>query len=170
VVAIGNAPTAQFRLLEEIDAGAARPALILAFPVGFVGAAESKAELAREPRGVAYVTAARPARRQRDGRGLGQRAARQSRGLRPVTPWLSIVGLGEDGLDGLPAAPRALIAGAETLIGGERHLAMVPPAAPKRLCWTTPLSRTLDAIESRRGRRVCVLATGDPMWFGIASR
>jgi len=56
VVAIGNAPTALFRLLEEIDAGAARPALILAFPVGFVGAAESKAELARDPRGVAYVT------------------------------------------------------------------------------------------------------------------
>ena len=56
VVAIGNAPTALFRLLEEIDAGAPRPALILAFPVGFVGAAESKAELARDPRGVAYVT------------------------------------------------------------------------------------------------------------------
>jgi precorrin-8X/cobalt-precorrin-8 methylmutase len=56
VVAIGNAPTALFRLLEEIDAGAPRPALILAFPVGFVGAAESKAELARDPRGVNFVT------------------------------------------------------------------------------------------------------------------
>ena len=56
VVAIGNAPTALFRLLEEIDAGAPRPALILAFPVGFVGAEEAKAELLRDPRGVAYVT------------------------------------------------------------------------------------------------------------------
>lgn len=56
VVAIGNAPTALFRLLEEIDAGAPRPALILGFPVGFVGAAESKEELARDPRGVPFVT------------------------------------------------------------------------------------------------------------------
>lgn len=56
VVAIGNAPTALFRLLEELDAGAPRPALILGFPVGFIGAAESKAELAANPRGVPFVT------------------------------------------------------------------------------------------------------------------
>ncbi len=56
VVAIGNAPTALFHLLELLDAGAPRPALILGFPVGFVGAAESKAELARDPRGAAFVT------------------------------------------------------------------------------------------------------------------
>lgn len=55
VVAIGNAPTALFHLLELIDAGAPRPALILGFPVGFVGAAESKAELAQRPRGCDYV-------------------------------------------------------------------------------------------------------------------
>ncbi len=56
IVAIGNAPTALFRLLEELDAGAPRPALILGFPVGFVGAAESKAALAADPRGCAFVT------------------------------------------------------------------------------------------------------------------
>ncbi|WP_153116311.1 precorrin-8X methylmutase [Rhodocyclus tenuis] len=55
VVAIGNAPTALFRLLEMIDAGAPKPALILGFPVGFVGAAESKDELAANPRGVPFV-------------------------------------------------------------------------------------------------------------------
>ncbi len=55
VVAIGNAPTALFHLLELIDAGAPRPALILGFPVGFVGAAESKAELAARPRGSDFV-------------------------------------------------------------------------------------------------------------------
>lgn len=55
VVAIGNAPTALFHLLERIDAGAPRPAVILGFPVGFVGAAESKAELAARPRGCDYV-------------------------------------------------------------------------------------------------------------------
>ena len=56
VVVIGNAPTALFRLLEIIDDGAARPALIIGFPVGFVGAAESKEELARDSRGIPYLT------------------------------------------------------------------------------------------------------------------
>ena len=55
VVAIGNAPTALFRLLEMLDAGAPKPALILGFPVGFVGAAESKAELAANSRGVPFI-------------------------------------------------------------------------------------------------------------------
>ena len=55
VVAVGNAPTALFHLLELIDAGAPKPAVILGFPVGFIGAAESKAELAANPRGCEYV-------------------------------------------------------------------------------------------------------------------
>jgi len=55
VVVIGNAPTALFYLLEMLDAGAPRPALILGFPVGFVGAAESKAMLAADSRGVPFV-------------------------------------------------------------------------------------------------------------------
>lgn len=55
VVVIGNAPTALFYLLEMIDAGAPKPALILGFPVGFVGAAESKATLAADSRGVPFV-------------------------------------------------------------------------------------------------------------------
>lgn len=56
VVVVGNAPTALFHLLERIDEGWPRPAAILAFPVGFVGAAESKAELAANPRGVPFLT------------------------------------------------------------------------------------------------------------------
>jgi precorrin-8X/cobalt-precorrin-8 methylmutase len=55
VVAIGNAPTALFRLLEMLDAGAPKPAAILGIPVGFVGAAESKAALAAAPRGVPFI-------------------------------------------------------------------------------------------------------------------
>lgn len=56
IVVIGNAPTALFALLEKIDAGAPKPAAIIGFPVGFVGAAESKAELAANPRDIAFVT------------------------------------------------------------------------------------------------------------------
>ncbi len=55
VVAIGNAPTALFHLLELLDAGWPKPAVILGFPVGFIGAAESKAELAANPRGCEFV-------------------------------------------------------------------------------------------------------------------
>ena len=56
LVIIGNAPTALFALLEMIDAGGPKPAAIAAFPVGFVGAAESKAELHANPRGIEYAT------------------------------------------------------------------------------------------------------------------
>jgi precorrin-8X/cobalt-precorrin-8 methylmutase len=56
VVAIGNAPTALFRLVEMLDAGAGPPAAIIGAPVGFVGAAESKALLAAHPRGVPFLT------------------------------------------------------------------------------------------------------------------
>lgn len=56
VVAIGNAPTTLFHLLERLDAGWPKPAAIFGLPVGFIGAAESKQELARDPRGVPFLT------------------------------------------------------------------------------------------------------------------
>jgi precorrin-6Y C5,15-methyltransferase (decarboxylating) len=83
-----------------------------------------------------------------------------------MTAWLSIVGIGADGLSGVTPAARALIGAAEVLVGGTRHLAMVNGGA-ERLKWETPLARTVDAIQARRGKRVVVLASGDPMWFGI---
>jgi precorrin-6Y C5,15-methyltransferase (decarboxylating) len=84
-----------------------------------------------------------------------------------VTPWLAVIGIGEDGLDGVAPAARTLIETAEVLVGGARHLAMVPEGKAERLAWASPLERTLDEIAARRGRRVTVLATGDPMFFGI---
>lgn len=83
--------------------------------------------------------------------------------------WLSVVGIGEDGLPGLPAAARALIEGAELLVGGERHQAMVPATPAARLTWAEGIEPTLEAIASWRGRRAVVLASGDPMWFGIGA-
>ncbi len=87
--------------------------------------------------------------------------------LERATPWLSIVGIGEDGLAGLTPAARRLVDDAEIFVGGERHLAMLPPDARERLAWPSPLSALLDDIESRRGTRVCVLASGDPLWYGV---
>jgi len=82
-------------------------------------------------------------------------------------PWLSLVGIGEDGLAGLTPAARTLVDDAEVFVGGERHLSMLPPDDRERLAWPSPLSALLDEIELRRGTRVCVLATGDPLWYGI---
>ncbi|MEQ9626804.1 MAG: precorrin-6y C5,15-methyltransferase (decarboxylating) subunit CbiE [Roseitalea porphyridii] len=82
-------------------------------------------------------------------------------------PWLSIVGIGEDGLAGLTPAARALVDDAEVFVGGERHLAMLPQDHRERLAWPSPLATLLDEIESRRGTRVCVLASGDPLWYGV---
>ncbi len=84
-----------------------------------------------------------------------------------MTPWLFIVGFGEDGLEGLTPAARALVDRADVLIGGERVFAMLPEDGRERLTWTTPLSVLVDEIAARRGQRVCVLATGDPLHHGI---
>ncbi len=84
-----------------------------------------------------------------------------------MRPWLAVVGLSEAGFESLTPVARTLIDDAEVLVGGARHLAMVNHGTAERLTWQTPLSRTVEAIAERRGHRVTVLATGDPMWFGI---
>lgn len=83
-------------------------------------------------------------------------------------PWLSVVGIGEDGLEGLSPAARALIDAAEVLVGGMRHLLLVPRPRARRIAWGA-LHDDLDRIAALRGKRVCVLASGDPMWFGIGA-
>lgn len=85
-----------------------------------------------------------------------------------ATPWLSVVGLGEDGLDVLPPAVRLLVDEAEVLIGGDRHLSMVPEThSAQRMTWRSPLRDTIADIRALEGKKVCVLATGDPMSYGI---
>ena len=85
--------------------------------------------------------------------------------------WLSIVGIGEDGLAGLSPAARTLIETAEVLVGGKRHLAKLPANAGKqeRLTWSSPLADMTERVAAMRGRRITVLATGDPMLFGIGA-
>ena len=89
----------------------------------------------------------------------------------PITPWLSIVGIGEDGWDGLNAEARQLVASAELLYGGTRHLAHIPPATTgaTRVPWPSPMSPAIDEIlTGHRGRRrITVLASGDPMLYGV---
>jgi len=85
-------------------------------------------------------------------------------------PWLTLVGLGEDGWEGLTPAARAALETAETVFGGDRHLALVPEVpGQERIAWPSPLTEALPWIETRRGRPVCVLASGDPFWYGIGA-
>ena len=84
------------------------------------------------------------------------------------TPWLTVVGIGEDGIHALPATARALVEGAEVLLGGARHLAMIPENGAARLTWRIPLIDSMADVEAHRGKRVVVMATGDPLHYGIA--
>ncbi len=82
--------------------------------------------------------------------------------------WLSIVGIGEDGLPGLSQVAYSLVKQAEVLVGGSRHLSMLPENdASEKLIWSSPIAITVEEIIQRRGQSVCILASGDPMCFGI---
>lgn len=90
--------------------------------------------------------------------------------------WLALLGLGEDGLDGLTPAARRILADADLLVGGERHLRLVGRAGagataggPEVLAWPSPLTHAVPAILARRGRRVVVLASGDPFQYGVGA-
>ena len=84
-------------------------------------------------------------------------------------PWLSIVGIGEDGLDGLSATARKLLAGAELVAGGRRHLALVAPLGKPTFEWETPFAASIPRLLAHRGKRVVALCSGDPFWFGAGS-
>ncbi|MDZ8083526.1 MAG: precorrin-6y C5,15-methyltransferase (decarboxylating) subunit CbiE [Nostoc sp. DcaGUA01] len=82
--------------------------------------------------------------------------------------WLSIVGIGEDGLQGLSAIALSLIAQAKVIVGGDRHLAMLPcDDQREKIVWASPISTSVEEIIKRRGESICVLASGDPMCYGI---
>ena len=83
--------------------------------------------------------------------------------------WLGLVGIGEDGLDGLTPAARRLVAQAAFVVGGKRHLALAGPLKAETMPWPSPIEHALDAIEARCGRSVCVLASGDPFFFGVGA-
>lgn len=86
-----------------------------------------------------------------------------------MSAWLIVVGLGADGPGGLPPATRAVIENAEILVGGDRHLGLVANGYCEKVAWGFPLDETMETIAANRGKRVVVLATGDPMAYGIGS-
>ncbi|MEH6402148.1 MAG: precorrin-6y C5,15-methyltransferase (decarboxylating) subunit CbiE [Sneathiella sp.] len=85
-----------------------------------------------------------------------------------MTPWLSIIGVGDDGLEGLNAQARAALNKATLIIGGNRHLAMLPDTDHRpTMSWPSPLIKLVEDVLARKGENICIFATGDPMHFGI---
>lgn len=87
-----------------------------------------------------------------------------------IAPWLHIVGIGEDGLDGLTPATRAVVETAEVLIGGDRHHKLAADIGAERFAWPSPFDAMIDVINGQRGRRLVILVTGDPLWFSVGAR
>lgn len=85
-------------------------------------------------------------------------------------PWLHIIGIGEEGVEGLLPATRAVLNAAEVIIGGERHHQLAPDFAGERIAWPSPFDALITTLQGLRGRRVVVLATGDPLWFSVGAR
>jgi precorrin-6Y C5,15-methyltransferase (decarboxylating) len=84
--------------------------------------------------------------------------------------WLSIVGVGEDGVEGLAPVARGLIADAEIVFGGKRHIELVGTLIRgARRTWPSPFDRAVNEVLEQRGRPVCVLASGDPFFYGVGS-
>src|SRR5260370_9992392 len=85
-----------------------------------------------------------------------------------ATRWLSIVGIGEDGVEGLSPVAQRLIASAELVVGGKRHLGLADGLIRgRRLAWPTPLNQAMPEIQKHRGPPVVVLASVEPFHYGV---
>lgn len=84
--------------------------------------------------------------------------------------WLTIIGIGEDGIAGLGETARQRIAAADIVFGGARHLELAGAIITgERRAWDSPFIRSIEAVLAERGRAVCVLASGDPFHFGVGA-
>ena len=84
--------------------------------------------------------------------------------------WLKVVGIGEDGLEGVSPKAKKLIESAEVLFGGKRHLQMVPDEKAEKIIWAKRMREAVPKILERRGQNIVVLASGDPMCYGIGTK
>ena len=90
--------------------------------------------------------------------------------MQATAQWLAIVGIGEDGLDGLGVEARQRIAEAEVVFGGGRHLALVASIVTgEARPWPSPFDAEMRAVIELRGRKICVLASGDPFCHGVGT-
>jgi precorrin-6Y C5,15-methyltransferase (decarboxylating) len=87
-----------------------------------------------------------------------------------MTAWLHIVGIGEDGMEGLSPATRAVVEAAEVIVGGDRHHRLSDNLTAERIAWPSPFDALVETLKGLKGKLVVVLATGDPLWFSVGAR
>ena len=84
--------------------------------------------------------------------------------------WLTIVGLGEDGLEGLTSASQNALTDAQTIWGAERHIRLLSKGSSEKYrVWPVPFKNGINEILKLRGQPVVVLASGDPFWYGAGT-
>ncbi|MEM6712013.1 MAG: precorrin-6y C5,15-methyltransferase (decarboxylating) subunit CbiE [Pseudomonadota bacterium] len=87
-----------------------------------------------------------------------------------MEPWLSIVGIGEDGLEGLSSPARKAVTASEVIVGAERHHALSQGLDAERITWPKPFNHMLAVLEALKHRPTCVLVTGDPVWYSAGTK
>ncbi|MCB1429879.1 MAG: precorrin-6y C5,15-methyltransferase (decarboxylating) subunit CbiE [Nitratireductor sp.] len=85
------------------------------------------------------------------------------------TVWLSVIGVGEDGVNGLSRDARVALDEADVVIGGERHHELVPELKSERVVWPSPFSKAIELVTKFRGSKTAILVSGDPLWFSAGS-
>jgi precorrin-6Y C5,15-methyltransferase (decarboxylating) len=86
-----------------------------------------------------------------------------------AAPWLTVIGIGDDGVEGLSPLALAALNDAAVIAGGARHLAMLDAGGRETVAWGQPFAESLDRLVALKDRKVAILATGDPMWFGVGA-
>jgi len=87
-----------------------------------------------------------------------------------MSVWLDIIGIGEDGVDGLSAVALEKLSEAEVVVGGDRHHTLAPNPDAKRIAWPSPFNAMIEEIKSHQGKKIVVLVTGDPLWYSVGAR
>jgi precorrin-6B C5,15-methyltransferase / cobalt-precorrin-6B C5,C15-methyltransferase len=87
-----------------------------------------------------------------------------------MTPWLNIIGIGEEGWQGLSSKAQGAVKTAQHIIGSTRTLAMLPTVQAEQHEWPQPFSAVVEQLKPLRGHSTVILATGDPMNYGVARK
>lgn len=87
-----------------------------------------------------------------------------------MNKWLTIIGMGEDGYEGLSATAKLVLQNTDVIVGSERLFGFLPTLKAERLEWPQPFSAVVNQMKPLRGRKTVILATGDPMNYGVARK
>jgi precorrin-6Y C5,15-methyltransferase (decarboxylating) len=85
-----------------------------------------------------------------------------------MNKWLTVIGMGEDGYEGLSATAKLVLQNTDVIVGSERLFSFLPALKAERQEWPQPFSAVVDQMKPLRGRNTVILATGDPMNYGVA--